>query len=790
MKNSLLSRTLIMLVCCMHISFLFGQEKAGFLIEGIAKDVDKEPVKFATITLISERNNMVVKGVLTSENGSFRILNAPKGAYFIQISSVGYKTSKQRLQIDQDTAVSFMDIEREENNLGEVLVQRSIAKPLIEQRSDRYVMNVGSSVLASGNNLYEVILMAPAVSQVGDDLNIRGKRGILVVLNGKVIPNGNIKTVLSGIPADQIDKIEVITAPSAKYDAVANGGVIEIYTKNKTNSNGILGNVSGNISQGRKFGGGGNAGIIYHSDKIEFNVNGSYNAQGTIEKGGFNRKLYNNFEEIGFSDMRKDLSGEVKSGYGAVGLNYFINTNSKIGVDVSAVNVDIDVSGRLITDIMKSGIPSSNPLNSSVAINTRLRTAGLLYQYVFDTLGTDLNIASSYNKYTSQQHQDFVETNANSKFNKIKSNFDIYTVAIDHKKVFNANHQLEVGVKNTYTKNNSLEDMDVTQRKENINNGYKEDILAGYINYNFDISPKLSMQVGVRGENTDFSIRDGKDSSYFNLFPKARFDYQVSKKYAASLIYGRTIDRPGYDLLIPYTRYFDTNSGQQGNPGLRPEYSQTITLSNTISDFNIALEYSYTKDAIAGYIFFDPLKSFYTHKTINYNRRELLSINLSSPIQFGKRIKSYVEVSGFYQMNEIPDPRENRILEKNNFYVNLRLNGTIMLGKGYDGEISGYYTTKRISGIYTYDDISNVSFGIRKSILNKKGFIKLDVSDAFYSRITRYKTDIIPIAMRGTSRNDSQRIRLTMGYKFNKNNVKSKSTSNDSNKAEIRRLGL
>lgn len=772
-------------------SSVMAQQK--FTLNGHVSDDKNQSLPYTSYSVEHESQHSIVKGGITDSLGNFKVSAINTGNYLLKISMIGYREEVYRLTVDRDSSLQIT-LTPTSNQLETVTITANRRQPIV-QKSDRVVMNVANSVLAAGNNVYDLLKMAPTVAVSNDGIEVQGKSGVLIILNGKKLPNASIKDLLEAIPADQIDRIEVITNPSVKYDAEASG-VIEIYTKNTTSTDSWGGNIALNAAQGKKFHSGGNLGLYYNKNKFSLNLSGGYSNNGHLEVGGFNRYVYKGKDETGQVKSDKDLRGKVKPLNLSAQLGYKLNDRQNIDFDFSLMNLDIDIDGKMDTRLKEyqPGSETFTPINSKIDITTKFNSYNLLYNFKLDDLGSTFDLSGNYTAYQNSQSQNFLpQTDPEDKIlNDIKANYDIWTGMANYRKMFSKTQSLELGVKYTNTKNKSDEvnRTGTDMKEENAILGYKEHILALYANYNAELTDFLKLQVGVRGENTSYQVKDGKDSSYWNLFPKVRLDFTVSPQYSTAFYYSTSISRPNYDLLVPYTRYFDTYSGLQGNPRLKPELSNLIGWSHRFKNYSLSFEYEHIKDAMSTQLTYDEDKLFYMNTIANFSKRELLGLNLSVPFKIGKFWQSYNTIGVYRQLNNIPDPLTQQTVHRKNTYPNLKTNNIFSLGKDWDMDLSAFYRGDIITGMNWSEELSNVSLGIRKQFLAKKGFVKLDVSDIFLGQVQRWGSDFVPVRFTGSSRNDTRRVRLTIGYKFGKTMSSDRKSTTDTNSEERGRLGL
>jgi outer membrane receptor protein involved in Fe transport len=810
MKNIFSSslRPLLLLGGCLLAGA--GQALAQSVVTGRVLDQQKQDaLSFATVVLrAGGPEGKVVQSALADEAGRFTFKGLAPGSYQLSVLMVGYAPYGQALPLA--TGKPALDLgplalAPAAQKLDEVVVTGR--RPLIEQKLDRITLNVENSVLAAGNDAYNILAMAPTVQLIEGRLTFRGKSNVLILLNGKRLPGANLETVLASIPGDQIERIELISNPSAKYDADASGGVIEIYTK-RSKELGWTANLASNLSQGYRTAGGLSGGLRLSTAKLDVTANGGYTRRGSLERGYQNRTLYQGLTPVGSLRQDVNLDDElIQNGNFNGSLNYHLNAKNTLGVDVSVVNSSLASSGQVRTVIEQAAGQSLSDSHNNMDLHVRLTTYNLFYRRLLDSLGSSLQLASTLAQYTSNQQQNFDQflqsptepqgTSAQFR-NLAPSTYHIYTEAADYTKVLSPATRLEAGAKYTRTDNESR------QLAETLTNGtwttqtggpfaqlgYKERIGAAYLNLNHTAG-RLALQAGLRAEHTQYRVVGGIDSSYFNLFPNLRADYKVSDQYSTSLAYAKNINRPSYGSLIPYELFLDNYTSRRGNAYLRPEYAHSFSWNHLYKGFGVQLAYTQTTSAISQVYLYNPaaLRLIMTER--NFRERHLTSVTFTAPLTPAKWWTSNNTVSVLYQQLSFPSPLDEAALYyKQKTYYTASTDNTFTLGKGWTAQVYGVYNSPSFSGQLDYGAYSYVSTGVKKSFLDKRAFIKLDVADLFYQANVRVSSDVAPAVSEGILRNDTRRVRLSFSYKLGKTDLANKRVQSKTNADELNRLGM
>lgn len=763
-------------------------------------------VSFATLVLKTPGpTGTVVNSTLADEAGHFTFKGLKPGSYQLNVLMLNYAPFAQDLSLAAGApplALGTLKLAPAAQALTEVKVIGQ--RPLLEQKPDRVTMNVAQSVLAAGNDGYSILSMAPAVQLRDGHLTFRGKSNVLILLNGKRLPGANLESVLASLPGDQIERIELISNPSAKYDADASGGVIEIYTKRSADA-GWTANLGGNLSQGYRTGEGVNGGLRASNAKFDFSASGSVSNRDGIERGYENRTFFAGRTPAGTLRQNNDFETTIRDGSLAGSLNYHFDDRNTVGVDVQAVKSSIDAAG-LINAAIEEPLGRTNSIsrnNGRMAID--LRSYNLFFQRKLDKQGSSLLATANYAQFVSRQQQTFDQylqgardsAGTSSVFrNSAPATYNIYTGALDYTKVLSATTRLESGLKYTGTYNTSQQQAELltdgqwqpapTTPFSQL--GYREQIGAGYASLSRSYG-KLALTAGLRAEGTRYQVRTGVDSSYFNLFPNLRADYKASPNYTTSLAYARNVNRPAYENLIPYELFINNYTSRKGNARLRPEYANSFSWNNLYKGFGLQLAYTRTTNAIAQVYLYEPTTLRFVLTPQNFRERHLATVTLTAPVQVAKWWSINNTASVLYQQLSLPDVMEPAaIFTKHKVYFTASTDHSFTLGQGWTAQIYGAYGSPSFSGLLDYGSYSNVRAAVKKTLLHNQASLKLEVMDIFYQANVRVSSEVVPIVTDGLNRTDTRRVRLSFTYKFGKTSLKGHQVQTKANVDELNRL--
>lgn len=771
-------------------------------IAGRVIQAGEKPVEFATITLLKAKDSSLVKGAIADVNGQYEFEQIKQGKYLIAAAYVGLtKTYSKPFEVNGAAPVAMPAImlSADSKNLKEVNV--TAKKPFIEQRADKTVVNVENSILAAGASALEVLEKSPGVNVDKDDnISLKGKSGVVIMIDGKLtnMSSQDVAQLLKSMPSSNIEQIELITNPSAKYDAAGNAGIINIKLK-KNKTVGTNGSVSLFGAYGRtpKYGGGLN--LNHRNEK--FNVFGSYNYNHReneqhlgLYRSGTTDGMFNVFDQDNIRHRESDYHG-VK-----VGVDYFINKRNTIGVMVDA---GFNNSGEPADGVTKIG--NGEAVDS--VLKTRTDNSGtwrrwaynVNYKAVLDTAGKELNIDLDYARNTDKQSTYIYSTiwdpgikynmHGDTTRNSQPNTIDIKTFKADYIHPLRNQAKLEAGVKLSFVRTESDAKFDSLRvgnwiYDSNRSNHfiYKENVNAAYINFQKQFK-KVNVQLGLRGEQSNVkgnsvTMNQINDTSYFNLFPSVFVSYDAAKDHQLGISYSRRLQRPDYGDLNPFQIYLDRYTVVAGNPYLKPSYANSIELTHTFKHFlTTAVGYTHTKDKITQIVEAD--KDVVTgdtlnirYKYLNVAKSDIVNMNVSFPVQITKWWNSFTYLSGYY--NKFQTIVDDRSVSVASFGFMGRTQQTFTLPKDISAEVSVFYLSPQIAdeGLFRMKSMCAVDLGVSKQILHKKGSIKFNVNDVF--NIQRF---------RGSFENggrytgvrakwESQQFRLSFNYRFGNTSVK------------------
>jgi len=558
---------------------------------------------------------------VTDEAGNFLISTTKIARVKLVVSSLGYTSfSSEEFELQAGLQKDFGKIilADEVTGLDEVTVKASRPQIIIEP--DKTIVNVEGTVMAEGANALDVLGRSPGVFITSDgSINLNGRTGVTVMINDRpmYMSAADLTSFLRSMPADNIKSIEVITSPSARFDAEGAAGVINIQLKKNT-----VDGVFGNVMLGGRYNGKAapNTGVTLNVKKGKWTTNGTFNYNEYVEINDL--EITRNFQVEGgkstfLQDSRIVERSHTPSFTGAA--NYELTPTQNLGINLQASTTSsngLNNSGTLISNPGQTNGTSFTSINDSKDQSSRLFT-NLHYDAKLDTLGgkisADLDFTVMDMGSNALLNNAYLNGLNQSKDRVLTLNdmyYTIFTSKVDWIQPLKGGKLLEAGLKGSWVESDN--DLDLSR---GINDGplqpdpnsnrfiYQENVLAAYSSLKGDFSKKLSYQAGLRMEYSDVTgtsktLNQVNRQEYVNLFPSVFLQHKISDSYQVVYNVNRRITRPNYRLLNPFVYYIDPLTTEKGNPSLRPQYSTNLEMDHVIKGtYQFTLGYSVTEDA-------------------------------------------------------------------------------------------------------------------------------------------------------------------------------------------------
>ncbi len=781
-------------------------------IKGKISDNTGKALQSVTVSLLKSTDSSLVKADVTDANGAFEMVYGKEGKYLLSYVMIGFERTYSpafEVKNGQEFDAGNITLQPAATKLQDVTV--TSRKPMIEIKADKTVFNVENSINATGSNALELLQKSPGI-QVDNNENIsmKGKTGVRIYVDGKMTQLGSqdLAAYLKSINSNDVEAIEMISNPSARYDASGNAGIINIRLK-KNKRYGTNGSVNMGLVQGVTPKGNGSVSLNYRDKKVNL-----------FSNVGTNIGRYENTLDLyrvqldSIYDQKSTNWSNNKSVNAKLGADLFLNSRNTLGFLVTTNVSDNDWTSESNTNISYN--PTKQFVKKLVALNTipGSRTnmnSNINYRYA-DTSGKEINFDADYGLFRgtgrSFQPNNYIDNSGNMLSQVINRNYtptdiDIYTAKVDvdqpkwkGKLGYGAKFSY-VKTKNTFDFFNDINGVPIKILSRSNSFTYKENVNAAYVNYQRQFSPKWSLQTGLRMEQTNsegvLTRADGiiqSDNtvkrSYLDFFPSAALTWTVDQKNTLNLTFSRRIDRPTYQDLNPFENKLDELTYEKGNAFLRPQYTNTVELSHTFKYMlNTTIGYSHVKDFATQTT--DTTNNATYVQQRNLATQRILSFSIGSPLPIAKWWNGYANVWYNYQMF-------NGKIGANEIKTEIPMFGAYMqhtftLGKGYNAELSGWFSGPNVWGAtWRTKSLGGLDLGFQKQILKKQGTLKLSVTDIFFTNPWTATSNFGGLFINGRGQNESRTVRLAFSWRFGNNQVKAARQRQTGLESEAKRI--
>jgi hypothetical protein len=729
---------------------------ADHSISGRVIDDNKKPVPYAVVSLLKATDSSLVKGMIGDEQGNFSFENIHAGKYLLQVNLTGYsKVYNGPFDLAEGQQLVLSDITLSTAKEMDA-VEITAIQPLYTQKADMLIMNVENSPVRITGTAWDLLSTAPGVvTDQNGKITLRGKSGVLVYMDGKntFLGGDQLMNYLQGISAADVVSVQIISNPSAKYDAQGSGGILNIITK-KGSQQGLNGAVR--AGYGQAFYGKYEAGMNFNYAKEKFNVYGRYDFgdRTGLERAYIDRNItYNNItSNFNQHSRTKDMS---------------LTNNARLGVDFYAkhdITWGIRLDGRLAPDksdavnstlISQAGNDSTSELYQKNHDTGSFKNgaANLYFKQEYDTNGREFSASVDYIGYSTGNTQNFNLNYYDQDGHEVAPSEDERSITLSDIKIlvgqadyahpFNNKYKLETGIKSSYVEtandlefdvlSNNIWGYDSTRSNKFI---YKETINAAYATGYADYG-KTQIQAGVRAEQT---ISDGNSpttgqhlkNSYVQLFPSVFILRKLGKNHALNFTYARRVNRPGYESLNPFLFYLDKYTYEQGNPYLQPEISNNLELSYSFMEaLFVTVGGSRTSHAMTDITRQVDSTGIGYKTTVNLDNVDRLYFGFSSPVPIGKWFMAELELNESY--GHFTSYIEDLPFDNRSWMFNGSATFTFSLPKNVKIQTWGWYQSAATEGIFTMKPKEGSGASVSKSFLNKQLSATIAIYDIFHT---------------------------------------------------------
>lgn len=697
------------------------------------------------------------------------------------------------------------------NQLQSVTVKAR--RPVIDRQADKTVLNVQADATAAGKSMFEVLQQAPGVTvDPNDNISLAGKPGVNVFIDGKPanLSATDLANFLKNTPSASVDKVELITNPSARFDAQGLAGIINIRFK-RDKAFGWNGSVNAGYSQSdhHRANAGGDVNFSAKKLAVFANLSGTDNYQRT--NISIDRAIPTSASLLQFRQRGYDSDGA--SGYTLrSGADYYLSTRQTLGVTLNTNGSRNRFGTYCTTDMFSTGTtPDSSIVNRNDNPNQYRRVnAALNYRYA-DTLGHELVLDADLAQFRNQTDNvltnDFYGPLISDKsqlpyarrgtvFNGL-TDIQLITLKGDFVWDWKRTHmKIEAGIKSTNVRtdndllvfNGRADTQTLNYQQPDANRStafrYQENVQAAYLTGQKRWK-KWTLQAGIRAEYTrvkglatpwatSATAIQRPDTSYLNVFPTTFLQYQLNQNSQFQLNYGRRIQRPNYQDMNPFVYPIDPYTSQRGNPYLRPAYTNNLEFSYTYKyAMTVSLNYGHTTQYISDITRRDGMSAYQT--VDNVGRVNFLGLSLNTPLPITKWWNGYLYTSLTYNhfMAQLPDG----LLNATTWSLNGYMQHSFTLAAKTNLQVSGWYNAPRRETIFYNRGLGSLNLSIRQKIWSERGSIQAGVDDVLNTM--RWQQTVAFGDMPANRQSidlyrkwESRRVYVRLTYRFGNQNIK------------------
>ncbi len=760
-----------------------------YRLSGKIINEDEQPISYVTLLLMNLPDSTFVAGTATNNEGAFLMGNIPRGNYILKASMIGFNELYQNLDIKNDINLGPIKLIENPEKLGQVTI--TAHKPIVQREIDRLIFNVENTSLSSGSSM-DILKKTPSVIVQQNGITVQNQPATIYINDRKVnISQAEIQGLLEGFAGANVKSIEVITSPSSRYDADS-GIVINIVTS-KNIIPGYKGSVSGTYEQAvfPKY----NAGTSHYfkNDKINFFVNYDYrkrkehkNDLGEVSFFEPDNTI-NSFWETDFQRITRSETHNITSF-----LEYSINEKTSINLaTVMAFHPKARYSNSEIAEIFNPQMQLDSLFTTGSDLDKHQNNIAvdLSFDHRFNDNVSRLILNAHFTHFDESRLQN-VNTNyflpngnflRNNRFSTdANQDITIYVGELDFESKL-LGVSIEMGGKVSLIDTESgIDFFDINNGITNINNQlsdlfeYQENVFAGYFSLRKHWE-KWAFRLGMRGEYTEttsnsLTLSRADKNDYMDWFPNAILNFTPNQDHDIAFSYARSIQRPNYSLLNPFSYFINENNFTTGDPNLEPAITNRYSIQYVAENkYTFEFYYRTTQGAV-------DVLSFQNNE--NQFLRSI-STNIEDKMGYGFDFRYFTYIrdwwSFFHYSSLFHEENSFNAIESNNELVTVSSNGlfvqlvnsfTISKDKTFTGDVTLMHLTGLVTGTYLMDDFTTVSLGLRKSFWGNRASLSLSANDIFNTTNRKLQTNYLNQRNSYFAKVETQNIQLGFIYNF------------------------
>ena len=732
------------------------------------KVIDQEtqqPLEYATITLKSARFPDRLQGGITNEEGIFNFENFP-GRYTVTTEYISFeKDIKEGVVLRESKDLGTIALGMEVNSLNEV--ELVAERTEVEIRLDKRVYNVGKDITVRGGSVSDVMDNIPSVSvDVEGNISLRGNDNVRILINGK--PSGLVglsgPDALRQLPAESIERVEVITSPSARYEAAGTAGILNIILKREE-----LAGFNGSfiLNGGTPTTYGGSASLNWRKKKLNIFSTTSYNDGKSLGGGVFNSEYFNRDQPSTFTNETRDYNRNRERFFINLGAEYFFDDNTSLtlsaftrtsnnGSNNTTIIEDTDLNGNVLNRLGRYQDETEKDNSGQFTAN---------FTKKFNDKGHEL-VIEFQSEESSEDESDFADnTNVFDQTSSTEEKQKRQLIQLDYVYPIDENTQFEAGFRGNYSQlDTDYQVFDINGNVRTLNTnltnylGFTQNVNAAYTQFGKKVN-QFSYLFGIRMENTKIIIDQRtadiyQEKKYIDWFPTLNLSYEFNERENITLGYSRRIRRPRSWSLNPFQSLTSLTFFRQGNPDLDPSYANS---------FDLGYLKRWDKFTLNGSVYYSTSKQVITRITeatgtivrvsddpvIDVPALRSTSINLAENNRTGTEFtltyspKRQVRISGNFNIfnSETIGTYEDQVLDAEIVSWFARINASFPLPFGITTQLRIFYRGPSATAQTESQGILSMSGAINKDLFNKKGTLSFRASDIFNSRRRKSTTE-------------------------------------------------
>lgn len=759
------------------------------ILSGKIVDAENNPLSFVTVVLLKASDSTFVSGTASKADGRFELNTISQDSFLLKASFIGYEDLFLPVEVNTDKELGTLVLKESSEELNQVNIEAK--KPVIQREIDRLIFNVENTSLSNGSSM-DILKRTPSVIVQQNGITVQNQPATIFINDKKVnISPSEIQSLLEGFDGSNVKSVEVITNPGARYDA--DSGIIINIVTSKALTPGYKGNVSGGFEQAifPKY----NAGTSHYFKNEKLNLFVNYNFRKRKEhKNDLTDITFfepdNSINSIWETDFERITRSETHSINSVI--DYSISKKTLLNLStIISLNPKNTFSNSELAEIFNPQMQLDSLFTTKSGLDSDKNNLAfdLSLHHKFNENGTSLKLNAHYTNFDQSRLQD-VNTNYflpdqtflrnNSFLTNANQDIDIYVGQLDFTtELFKM--PLEMGVK--VSSINSESGIDFFDNSNGIpqfnpllsdNFKYEENVYAGYLSFlkNWE---KWRLRAGLRGEYTEttgnsITLSQKTENDYMDWFPDVNLNFTPNQNHSIKIAYKRSIQRPNYSLLNPFSYFINENNFTTGDPNLQPATEDKYSIQYVAENkYTFEFYYRTTEGAV-------DVLSFQN----NENRfLRSVSTNIDEKTGYGFDFSYFTYIKdwwSFYHYNVLFYEENSFVaIESNNEFVTISSSAmltqlinsfTISKDRTFTGDLIFMHLTGLATGNYLMDDFTLVNLSLRKTLLNNRASLSVTVNDIFDTFNRKLQSDFLNQRNSYFAQTESRYLQVGFVYNF------------------------